>query len=171
MTCTAAARQAAGLLLDKGIEDARNGEPARALHLFVKALGALPPGDPEAVPLERTIRANLSAWAENVPALEHIWPGGLQFEDVAFSPDGELIVMAVGKDELQCFRTDTGRPNGPRFSVPVGEGAAMAFAPDGRSLWVASPGRNKVVEPGPFISIRVGSPDPSADSAPRRSCS
>src|SRR5262249_37953559 len=32
----AKARQTAGLLLGLGIEDARGGEPARALHLFVK---------------------------------------------------------------------------------------------------------------------------------------
>src|SRR5262249_34936640 len=64
-----AARQAAGLWLDRGIEDARGGEPARALHLFVRALGAIPADDPEAAPLERAIRANLAAWAETVPAL------------------------------------------------------------------------------------------------------
>ena len=77
-TRNAAARQAAGLLLDRGIEDARGGEPARALHLFVQALRTLPADDPEAAPLERVIRANLSAWAETVPALEHIWPGGVR---------------------------------------------------------------------------------------------
>ena len=72
-TQNAAARQAAGLLFDRGIEDARGGEPARALHLFVKALRTLPVEDPEAAPLERVIRANLSAWAEAVPALEHVY--------------------------------------------------------------------------------------------------
>src|SRR5262249_56847132 len=64
----AAARQAAGLLLDRGIEDARGGEPARALHLFVRALRALPADDPQAAPLERAIRADLSASAEAGPA-------------------------------------------------------------------------------------------------------
>ncbi len=147
-TRNAAARQAAGLLLDKGIEDARGGEPARALHLFVKALRTLPADDPQAAPLDRVIRANLSAWAETVPALEHIWPSGVGFEDVAFTPDGEVIAMAVGKDEIQCFRTDTGRPVGPAVKIPVGFGTPMVFAPDARSLWVASPGRDKVVEPG-----------------------
>jgi serine/threonine protein kinase/WD40 repeat protein/Flp pilus assembly protein TadD len=144
----AAARQAAGLLLDRGIEDARAGEPARALHLFVRALRALPADDPQAAPLERVIRANLSAWAETVPALEHVWPGGVRFEDVAFSPDGEVIALAVGKDEIQCFRTDTGRPIGPSFKVPVHQGAPMVFAPDGKSLWVGSPGRGKAPDPG-----------------------
>ena len=28
--------------------------------------------------------------------------------------------MAVGKDEVRCFRTDTGRPAGPPFNIPVG---------------------------------------------------
>src|SRR5262249_60636348 len=96
-----AARQAAGLLLDKGIEDARGGEPARALHLFVRALRTLPADDPEAAPLERVIRSNLAAWAETVPALEHIWPDGPRFTDVAFAPDGERMALAVAKDAIQ----------------------------------------------------------------------
>jgi WD40 repeat protein/tetratricopeptide (TPR) repeat protein len=140
------ARQAAGLLLDRGIEDACGGEPARALHLFVQALQALPGDDPQAVPLERVIRANLSAWAEAVPALEHIFSSGPRFEDIAYTPDGEVIARAVGDDEIQCFRTDTGQPVGPAAKVPFGLGAAMEFAADGRSLWVASPGREKVVD-------------------------
>jgi serine/threonine protein kinase/WD40 repeat protein/tetratricopeptide (TPR) repeat protein len=142
----ASARQAAGLLLDRGVEDARGGEPARALHLFVRALRALPPDDPEAAALERTIRANLSAWAETVPALEHILPVGRRFDRLAYRPDGEVIALNVNRDEVQCFRTDTGRPVGPPVRLPVGSGAALRFAADGRSLWVASPGREKVVE-------------------------
>ena len=118
------------------------------LHLFVRSLWTLPAEDPEAVPLERVIRMNLTAWAETVPALEHIWPGGPRFEDVVFTPDGELVVMAVGKDEIQCFRTRAGGPAGPPFKVSVGIGTGMKFAPDGRSLWVASPGRRQFVEQG-----------------------
>jgi len=42
---------------------------------------------------------------------------------------------------------DRHRPAGrPRLEVPVGKGSAMVFAPDGRGLWVASPGVEKVVE-------------------------
>ncbi|HVK07540.1 MAG TPA: hypothetical protein VM597_02065, partial [Gemmataceae bacterium] len=143
-TRNAAARQAAGLLLDRGIEDARGGEPARALHLFVKALRALPADDPQVAPIERVIRANLTAWAETVPTLEHVWPHGSHLTDVAFSRDGDVIAMAVGKDEVQCFQTDTGRPVGPRVKIPLGLdlGVTMAFAPDARSLWVASTGRD-----------------------------
>jgi serine/threonine protein kinase/WD40 repeat protein/tetratricopeptide (TPR) repeat protein len=142
----AAARQAAGLLLDRGIEDARGGEPARALHLFVRALRALPADDPQAAPLERAIRANLSAWAETVPALEHIFASGPRFNHIAFTPDDEVIARAVGSDAVQCFRTDTGRPVGPPGKVPVGMCAGMEFAADGRSLWVASPGYERVVD-------------------------
>jgi serine/threonine protein kinase/WD40 repeat protein/tetratricopeptide (TPR) repeat protein len=142
------ARQAAGLLLDKGIEDARNGEPARALHLFVRAIKTLPADDPQSAPLERVIRANLSAWAETATALEHIWPDGCHYADVAYSADGEMIAMAVGSDEVQCFRTDTGRPVGPQFKIPLGLGmfAPLVFAPDARSLWVGSTGRDIVAK-------------------------
>src|SRR5262249_18662698 len=83
---------------------------------------------------------------ETVQALEHIYPAGPRFEEVAFSRDGERIAMAIGKDAIRCFRTDTGRPVGPPIKVPVGLGAAMQFAPDARSLFVASPGREKVVK-------------------------
>ena len=140
---SASSRQAAGLLFDRGIEDARGGEPARALHLFVQALQVLPADDPQAAPLERMIRANLSAWAETVPAQEHIWPGWTLFANIAFTPDGEWIAMAVREDEIQCSRTDTGRPVGPPIKIPDGVGETMEFAPDGRSLWVASPYRRK----------------------------
>src|SRR5262249_38984612 len=94
-TRNAAALQAAALLLDKGIEFARGGEPARALHLFVKALQTLPAGDQGSIPLERVIRANFTAWAETVPTLEQIWPGGVKAEEAALSPDGELIALVV----------------------------------------------------------------------------
>jgi WD40 repeat protein/tetratricopeptide (TPR) repeat protein len=150
----AAARQAAGLLLDRGIEDARGGEPARALHLFVRALQTLPADDPQAAPLEGVIRANLSAWAETVPSLEYIWPSGLwRNAGVAFSPNGQRIAMSVGKNEIQCFRTDTGQPVGPPAKITfrhdwAGEhDAAMEFAADGRSLWIASPGSERIADP------------------------
>jgi serine/threonine protein kinase/WD40 repeat protein/Flp pilus assembly protein TadD len=144
----AAARQAAGLLLDRGIEDARGGEPARAMHLFAQALRALPPDDPQAAPLARTIRANLSAWAETVPALEHIFPHGPWFStDAAFSPDGQRIVMATGKTEVQCFRTDTGQPVGPPLKIALHGNGAMEVAADGRSLWIASPGPESFTDP------------------------
>src|SRR5262249_31691059 len=43
-------------------------------------------------------------------------------------------------------RTGTGRPIGPLVKVPFGMAAAMQFAADGRSLWVASPGNEKMVD-------------------------
>jgi serine/threonine protein kinase/WD40 repeat protein/tetratricopeptide (TPR) repeat protein len=148
-TRNAAARQAAGLLLDKGIEDANGGEPARALHVFVRALRTLPADDPEAAPLERVTRANLSAWAETVPALEHIWAGGHGSGAASFSPDGGVIAMAARPDEIQCLRTDTDQPFGPPIKVAaLGMNPMMAFAPDSHSLWVGAPGRVPFIEPG-----------------------
>ncbi len=162
----AAAHQAAGLLLDRGIEDARGGEPARALHLFVQALRALPADDPRAAPLGRVIRANLAAWAETVPALESIWPGGIYYTDIAFSPEADRIAMATAEDEVQCFRTDSGRPVGPPARIPDGVGESIVFAPDSRSLCVASPHRRKkgADEVGhPPTRPGVGPPGPAAD--------
>jgi WD40 repeat protein/Flp pilus assembly protein TadD len=92
------------------------------------------------------IQVNLSAWAETVPALEHVFPNGPRFDFIAYTPDSEVIAMAVERDVIQCFRTDTGRPVGPAVKIPVGISARMEFSPDGRSLWVASPGFEKVVD-------------------------
>jgi serine/threonine protein kinase/WD40 repeat protein/tetratricopeptide (TPR) repeat protein len=166
-TRNASARQAAGLLLDRGIEDARGGEPARALHLFVRALRTLPADDSQAAALERAIRANLSAWAETVPALEHIMTGGPQGTDVAFTPDGQRIALALGKNEIRCLRIDTGQPVGPPVRIALWDNAAMEFAADGRSLWVASPGPKSFADPwavyrvDPQTGRPVQSPIPS----------
>ncbi|HVJ80364.1 MAG TPA: serine/threonine-protein kinase, partial [Planctomycetia bacterium] len=134
----AAARQAAALLLDRGIEDARDGEPARALHVFVRALQTLPADDPRTATLERVIRANITAWAETVPVLERIWSDMPQLSSTAFSGDGKLVALAVGETDVQRLRTETGAPVGPpiRTSGGIGE---LVFAPDARSLWAASP--------------------------------
>ncbi|QDV37669.1 serine/threonine-protein kinase [Tautonia plasticadhaerens] len=142
----AAALQAAELLLDRGIEDARAGEPARALHLFVRALKAIPADDPQAAPLGHAIRANLAAWAETLPGLEQIWPDRFHSAEIAYSPDGEWLAVAARKDEIWCVRTDTGRPVGPPIQLLVRDNAAMEFAADGRSLWVASPDRADFVD-------------------------
>src|SRR5262249_56936182 len=88
----------------------------------------------------------LTAWAETAPALEHIFPTGPRFDHLAYSPDGEMIAISIRQDEVQCFRTGTGRPIGPLVKVPFGMAAAMQFAADGRSLWVASPGNEKMVD-------------------------
>jgi hypothetical protein len=57
--------------------------------------------------------------------LEHIWPGEVGFTDVAFTSNGDVIALAVGKDEIRCFRTDTGLPIGPPVKVPVGGGTPL----------------------------------------------
>jgi serine/threonine protein kinase len=136
-TRNAAGRQAAELLLDRGTDEARRGEPARALHLFVQALRALRADDPQAAPLDQVIRTNLTAWAEYSPAFEHIWPGTTEDARLAFSPDGTLAALSTGKTQIQFFRTADGRPTGPPVELPAGV-HGITFAPDGRILWVST---------------------------------
>lgn len=108
----------------------------------MRALQTLPAGDQLAAPLARVLRANFAAWAETVPALEHVWDDrtgsegkpGSQPRMVA-SPDGERVAFAVGPDAVEGFRTDRGHPVGPPVTSP-GLGSAIAIVTDGASLWV-----------------------------------
>ena len=143
---TRALRQAAGLLLDPGDRGRPQRRAGPRLPFVRRGCSKPSPAATPRQPLERTIRANLSAWAETVPALEQIFSSGPRFDQAAYTPDGEVIAMAIATDEIQLFRTDTGQPVGRPLKVPFGAGAAMRFAPDGRSLWVASPGWEKAVD-------------------------
>jgi WD40 repeat protein/Flp pilus assembly protein TadD len=91
---------------------------------------------------------NLAAWAGAVPALEHIFPNGPRFDHIAFSPGGDEIAMSIGTDAVQSFRIGTGQVTAsfPPVKLATGMSAGMAFAPDGKSIWVASPGRERVVD-------------------------
>jgi serine/threonine protein kinase/WD40 repeat protein len=144
-TRNAAKRQTAELLLDRGIEHAQTGEPAWAMHLFALALRTVPGGDPESAPIERMIRTHMAAWADSTPNLEQILPGIEHGGgDTAFNSDGSLVAYHVAHGELRCFRTDTGAPVGPPIKLTppqqrlLGPHYFLAFAADGKSLWVAS---------------------------------
>ena len=156
----AADRQAAGLLFDRAIEDARSGDPARALHLFVRALKTLPTGDPHAAALGRALRLNLTAWAETTPSLEGIWPGTVRGAMSALSADGALVALAVTPTELRVFRTSDSKPVGAPMKFTDGVGK-VAFAPDGRSLWVSS----ELHESGDAKSETIRRVDPASGKA------
>ena len=51
-----------------------------------------------------------------------------------------MIAMAIGTDEIQSSGPTPAGRSADRSKIPFGAGAAMQFAPDGLSLWVASPG-------------------------------
>ena len=64
----------------------------------------------------------------------------------AFTPDGEVIAMASGRTRSSSSGPTPADRRATAEDPVRPEGGRMPFAPDGQSLWVASPGVSKVVD-------------------------
>ncbi len=124
-------RQSAGLLLDRGIAFAEEGDAAGGLHWMLEALSTAPA---DAVELRRAIRMNLSAWRGQVHALRQIIRLDGPVGACAFTPDGARIAIASG-DRLEFRDATTFRPTATPIRLP-GPVDQLALTPDGRMLVV-----------------------------------
>jgi WD40 repeat protein/tRNA A-37 threonylcarbamoyl transferase component Bud32 len=129
-------RQSAGLLLDRGLALAEQGEAARGLFWMLEGLRVAPAEDED---FRRVIRANLWAWGERVHCLRRIIPLPVLARCATFSPDGKTLVIGTG-----AFRLVPGRMLGfwdastfERIGTPwllSDIPMAVAFSPDGMTL-------------------------------------
>jgi WD40 repeat protein/tRNA A-37 threonylcarbamoyl transferase component Bud32/tetratricopeptide (TPR) repeat protein len=127
-------RQSAGLLLDRGIARAEDGDAAGGLHWMLESLRVAPA---DAFELRRAIRLNLAAWSEQVYGLRQIIRLDSPVVGCVFTPDGERIVIATG-ERLEYRDARTALPAGAsiRFQSPADQ---VVISPDGEMLVTSHP--------------------------------
>ncbi len=118
----------AGVLLDRGIALAEQGEVGEGLFWMLEALRAVPP---DARDLTRVIRTNLAAWPNHAHRLEQLVKEPKALRWCAFSPDGKHFLTG-GASGVQDRDTASGRLAGPPLKQE--RLAGMALSPDGAML-------------------------------------
>ena len=87
--------------------------------------------------LQRSARANLSAWLPYHPRINAVFSHRRPVQDAAFSPDGKIIITC-GDDRMARFwNAETGLPMGPTLEHPL-EVNSVAFSPDGKTVVTGS---------------------------------
>jgi WD40 repeat protein/tetratricopeptide (TPR) repeat protein/tRNA A-37 threonylcarbamoyl transferase component Bud32 len=154
-------RQSAGLLLDRGIARAEEGDTASGLHWMLEGLKVAPA---EAVELRRAIRVNLAAWSEPVYALRQIIRFASPVHACAFTPDGARILIASG-ERLEYRDARTLLPTGEsiRSQSPADQ---VALSPDGKLL-VTGHERGGVQRWDVKTGMPIGAPLPTGGVACR----
>jgi WD40 repeat protein len=134
-------RSRAGVLLDKGVALAEQGEVAQGLFWMLE--GLVVAEESEDGPLQAVIRTNLAGWQSQAHALRqvHRGPGGVTCG--TFSADGKRFALGYQgregeKGKAQVYDSATGKPVGPLLEHE-GDVHFVAFGPDGKTL-VTSPG-------------------------------
>jgi WD40 repeat protein/serine/threonine protein kinase len=103
---------------------------AACLLWYARALEMTPDDNPK---LEWFIRTNLSAWQRHFHPLQAIFPHEHKVTAVAFSPDGQTMLIGDAGGVAQLWDVGTGRPFGKKMvhEQPV---VYAAFAADGAAV-------------------------------------
>jgi serine/threonine protein kinase/WD40 repeat protein len=131
----AARRQAAGLLLDRGVNLAGKGEVAEALHWMLAALRTSP--DPE---FQRLARTHLATWGQRADTIQ-CWVH-TRHPAAILSPDGRRLaaggITGGSPSErlasLQFWDARDGRAEGDLLRTRDIGMQSLSFSPDGRFL-------------------------------------
>jgi WD40 repeat protein len=123
-------RQAALLLLDRGVSECEAGRTNRGVLWLARALARVPR---EETRLRDVIGDNLEAWTRTLPPLTRQLPHDSHVLAMALSPDGTTILSGSWDGKAQLWDAATGQAIGPPWNHP-GQVLAVAFSPDGRTV-------------------------------------
>jgi WD40 repeat protein/serine/threonine protein kinase/Tfp pilus assembly protein PilF len=126
-------RVSAGVLLDKGVALAEQGEVGEGLFWMLEALKAVPEKAPE---LRDVIRVNLAAWMGRSDSLQDIIEQPESTGRCAFAPDGKHFLTVSGRT-VRSWDT-SGNQLG---SATIGEQGwrVLALGPDGQTILMGNP--------------------------------
>src|SRR5262249_49504092 len=130
-----AERLSALLIFKNGAALCEQGDAGRGILLLANALEKCPAS---ASDLERAIRTALPAAAVRLHTLERVFPFPDHTLAVAFSPDGQSLLLGGGK-EAWVVDVTTGRRRAT-LGVSARDIYAGAFHPDGKLLATVSDG-------------------------------
>jgi WD40 repeat protein/serine/threonine protein kinase len=126
-------RVSAGVLFDKGVALAEQGEVDEGLFWMLEALKAVPERAPE---LRDVIRVNLAAWMGRIDSLQDVIEQPESMGRCAFAPDGQHFLTASG-GTVRSWETATGKLSST-FVVEKGW-RVLAIGPDATTILMASP--------------------------------
>ena len=106
---TATQRLSAGLTLDRGFALCERNAPRHGMLWLARSLEMLPAGSED---LEWAIRANLAHWGRHTHALRAIMQFSSPVRQVAWSPNGQVIVTVTDNSTALLWDASTGTPIG-----------------------------------------------------------
>jgi WD40 repeat protein len=131
-----AEKQQARLALAQGLSLCEQGEIDQGLLWLARALELAERGG--AAHLDRALRVNLEAWSRQLPRLLRQWRHAGGCNQLAFSPDGQLLATAGQDAWVRFWDTSTGKENGaallryfPPTRIQIWD---VAFSPDGKTV-------------------------------------
>jgi len=160
----------AGVMLDKGVALAEQGEVGEGLFWMLEALKKAPRDAPE---LHKLIRTDLAAWMSQTHGLRHIIEQPRSLGGCAFTPDGQSLVS--WGDGVRCYpSSELGTRSAERrktvlssaLRVPSSEfdrqSGPIAFSPEGKMLLACnSRGKGKEGHPQCWDAVNgqpIGAP-------------
>jgi WD40 repeat protein/tetratricopeptide (TPR) repeat protein/tRNA A-37 threonylcarbamoyl transferase component Bud32 len=112
----------------------KDADAGSGLLWLARALETVPP---EKLERDRIIRQNLASWQGSLCPLQSVFSQPGRIQALAFSPDGQAVLIGGNDGTARLWSAGTGKPLAPplKHQGPVN---AVAFRPDGRAVLTGS---------------------------------
>ncbi|MHC5024991.1 MAG: outer membrane protein assembly factor BamB family protein, partial [Planctomycetota bacterium] len=123
-------RQTFRMAFDKGLSLCDDGHVGAGMLWLARALKLCPEDDKS---MDRVVRANLNAWRTELNELEAMFPSDAPIITVAYSPEGDRILVGDSNRTGQIWDVETGSPVGEPLPHD-GDVHEAEFSSDGKHL-------------------------------------